>query len=137
MKLSESGAEVARGVAALEERKRLAANAENVKIARCEKLAGAADCQYDAAVAILEMITADPAAYGIVVDDRSSVRTKPVKQTPGMIRNIETNMRDLLLAFESLSKVLPTDDRERLRDPVYHAIEALEMMGRPSAEATG
>lgn len=136
MKLSESGAEVAKGVAALEERKRLAANAEAVRIARGERLAKAAGCSYEEATAILEMITAAPGEFGIVVDDRPA-RTKPVKQTPGMVRSTEECMTSHLLAFESLSRLLPTDDRERLRDPVYHAVEALEKMGRPSAKTTG
>jgi hypothetical protein len=49
-----------------------------------------------------------------------------------MIRTIRTNMRDLLLGYESLSRVLPETERTELRDPIFHAVEALELMGRPA-----
>lgn len=131
MKLTDAVDTSGHGFREIEERNRLKAIAEDVKIARCERLASAAGCTYEQAVAVLEMITADPAAYGITVAEEPKPFVK-VKQTPGMIRSIRTNMRDLLLGFESLSRILPESERTELRDPIFHAVEALEGMGRPA-----
>jgi hypothetical protein len=124
------------GFREIEERNRLKAAAEAAAKADLERrayaLADAVDgIGVQGAIEVLRVLDTDPGQY-LHLPEPEVARPVKVKQTTGMIRTIRTNMRDLLLGYESLSRVLPETERTELRDPIFHAVEALELMGRPA-----
>lgn len=135
MKLSDVASPISLGMREIEERKRLAEQAKAARDAlvreRVVRLSREAQVSDAAAARALEAIEVDPRAYLTNIPTEEPKKPLKVSRTPGQVKSIEDTIRCHLLAVESLARLLPDEKRTEHRDPLYHAVEALERIGRP------